>query len=76
MAFFASKVTNLRKKSDSIISIFTKTVNELKTVNAEADSISDVKNAEIAKLQQEVTELDAIKASNEKVISKIETILS
>ena len=76
MAFFASKVTNLRKKSDSIISIFTKTVNELKTVNAEADSISDVKNAEIAKLQQEVTDLDAIKASNEKVISKIETILS
>lgn len=76
MALFSTKVENLRKKSESIVSIFTKTVNDLKAVNTETQAASDVKNAEIVKLQQEVTDLEAIKSSNEKVISKIETILS
>lgn len=76
MALFSTKVESLRKKSESIVSIFTKTVNDLKIVNTETQAASDAKSAEIIKLQQEVTELESIKLSNEKVISKIETILS
>lgn len=76
MAFFSDKITSLRKKSESIVNVFTKTVNELKTVNAEVVVVSDTKTAEIAKLEQEVADLASIKMANEKVISKIETILS
>ena len=69
------KTELLQKKSKNIISVFTRTVEELKVVNQEIDETVKEKQAIMLQLQQESFALDMTKAGNEKIISNIEKIL-
>lgn len=73
--FKSSTVASLQTKSKSIVDVFTKTVTELKSVNSEVDKLSNEKSEQRNKLDQELVELSEVKASNERIVSKIEKIL-
>lgn len=67
-------VSRLQKNSQSIVDVFTKTVNKLNVVNKEIEVNVSKRELEIAKLRDESTRLGHIKANNDKVISKLNSI--
>ena len=80
MGFFTKRsektdVELLEQKSNNIVSVFTRTIAELKSVNEEISESAEQKETLKRQLEQELAKLDYIKVSNEKVISKIERIL-
>lgn len=72
----ASKIAGLQKKSDGILSIFTQTQEDCKTVNGEIKALIDEHNSEIATLQANVTTLTGVHATNQKLHDKIDQFLN
>lgn len=70
------KSAYLKQRSATALSSFHKVMNELKRVS----ELSSAKQAELkeesAKIQTEISELEAINIANSKVITNIEKILS
>lgn len=71
-----STVAGLQKKTTEVLGVFTKTLNSLKELNAQALSESSDRREKAATLLTEATELDALVSDNRKVIDKINNILS
>jgi len=67
-------VAILQAQSDQIVDVFTKTIDDLSTVNKEANELTVEKTAEIQKLETEVEVLQEIQNKNQTVISKIQKI--
>lgn len=74
--FGSSTVTieKLQKNSDKILSVFTKTITDLTTVNQEVDSHIEFRESEIKRINAETENLNNIKVNNQKVIDKINKI--
>lgn len=66
-----SAVKTLQKKSEDILSVFTKTVEELKSVNSSVDKEVSDREVQKAKIENELAELSKTKQKNEAVIYKI-----
>lgn len=71
-----NKVEQLQSKSDNILDVFTKTVNDLSKVNDEAVREASNRRAEAAQLLSEAESLDTVVTKNSKVIGKINSILN
>ena len=71
-----NKVKQLQSKSDNILDVFTKTVNDLSKVNDEAVREASNRRAEAAQLLSEAESLDTVVTKNSKVIGKINSILN
>lgn len=69
-------VKKLQEKSDGIISVFTKTINELKVVNDEVDKELTSREQEKARIENELVLLNTTKAKNTTTINKINSLLS
>ena len=69
-----NSIENLQKQSTDIVSIFTKTVEDLKTVNTHVETQEKQRIEQKAKIDAELAALSTIKVDNEKVISKISKI--
>lgn len=70
-----NKIKGLVNTSNSIISVFTDTVNKLTTVNSVIDTEIDTKKEAIKTLEDDVITLDHLKKSNDHIISKVKQIL-
>lgn len=70
-----NKIKGLINTSNSIISVFTDTVNKLTTVNNVIDTEIDTKKEAIKTLEDDVITLDHLKKSNDHIISKVKQIL-
>ena len=75
MALFSKSVSSLQTKSRDILNVFTRTVEQLKAVNSEAQALSAKKTEERNNLDKEIVELSEVQSSNERIVSKIEKIL-
>lgn len=75
MAIFGTTIEQLQNKSKNTLDIFTKTVNDLLAINAEANIEVDKRNESITRLANERKILNNVISENEKVISKIQNIL-
>lgn len=64
-------IDKLQKRSGKILSVFRETVEGLNTVNAEIDDNISYRDEEIARIESEKVQLNAVKSDNEKVIAKI-----
>lgn len=67
---------NFQKKSDNVVNVFKKTVNDLTQLNAEINKENLKKVEEIAKLEQESEDLLILSVSNTKIIDKINQFLN
>jgi hypothetical protein len=74
-SFLSDEVKSLSNKSSNIVDVFTKTVNKLTTVNEQASKAISRREEEMSKLEGEKVALGAMVASNEKVITKLNSIL-
>lgn len=70
------KVTTLKERSDRVFDIFTKTVQDLSSLNSEIVDEIEEREAQIKILQQEQTSLDVTKLRNDKMISKINSFIN
>ncbi len=75
MALFSKSVSSLQTKSRDILNVFTRTVEQLKAVNSEAQALSAKKTEERNNLDKEIVEMSKVQSSNERIVSKIEKIL-
>jgi len=80
MGFFSSKpkqtdVELLQERSRNVLGVFTKTMEDLKTVNAEIETAKTEKNQLINQLTIETQALETTMAKNSLVIDKIQKIL-
>lgn len=64
-------VQKLQNRSNDVLSVFTKTVNDLKSINTEVDKEVATREEEKARIEEELSALNRTKASNELVVSKI-----
>lgn len=71
-----STVASIQKKSAAIKDIFTKTKDDCIALNQEINTLQTQKYEEIAKLQEEVNQLDTTKKGNEKLVAKIDSFLN
>lgn len=71
-----STVASIQKKSAAIKDIFTKTKDDCIALNQEINTLQTQKFEEIAKLQEEVNQLDTTKKGNEKLVAKIDSFLN
>jgi hypothetical protein len=67
-------VTKIQEQSKSILDVFTKTVNELESINISAEAELLKRDDLIKKAQEEQAVLNATKTKNLTVISKINKI--
>lgn len=70
-------VASLQKQSDQIVDVFTKTIDDLSTVNKEANELTVEKITEIQKLETEVEVLQEIEEKEteiEQLKNKIESL--
>lgn len=73
--FNKNSVQSFKSASDNILSIFTKTVNDLNNVNFKINDNIAIKNIKITKLAEENVALLDIRTSNDKMINKLNEIL-
>jgi hypothetical protein len=73
--FNSSTVESLKKKSQGILDVFSKTVNDLNAVNEKIETEVSNRHAEISRLTSESYELETQKAANAKVATKITEFL-
>lgn len=69
-----TSIDKLRKSSDKITSVFTKTINELTTVNQEIDEHIDARDEEIRRINAEKEQLSCIKEQNTTFLTKLTKI--
>ena len=68
--------SQLREKSVNALATFHQVMEDLKSINAQASAKQVELAAEAAKIDLEIEDLAVVTASNDKVISNIEKILS
>jgi len=66
-----SQVEKLQKKSENVLSVFTKTVNDLKNINDSVEKEVAIREDEKRILEQELSALNEVRAKNNLVVSKI-----
>ena len=71
-----NKIQNLKKSSQAILDVFTKTQEDLQKVNEAILEEKEIRNKKISALVGEVMELDNLQINNHKVITKIEKFLN
>lgn len=71
-----NKIQNLKKSSQAILDVFTKTQEDLQKVNDAILEEKEIRNKKISALVGEVMELDNLQINNHKVITKIEKFLN
>lgn len=71
-----NKIQNLKKSSQAIFDVFTKTQEDLQKVNDAILEEKEIRNKKISVLVGEVMELDNLQINNHKVITKIEKFLN
>jgi len=71
-----NKIQNLKKSSQAILDVFTKTQEDLQRVNNAILEEKEIRNKKISALVGEVMELDNLQINNHKVITKIEKFLN
>lgn len=71
-----SNLDSVIRRSDNIFSIFTKTKEDCENLNNEIAGVVKAKEDEIQGLQSEVNALNAVKAKNTSLASKISTFLN
>jgi hypothetical protein len=64
----------LQKRSKNITNIFSKTMEELRLVNEDIQTLAEEKKAQKAKIQSELNVLSIQEAENNNVISKLSKI--
>lgn len=64
-------VDALKKKSNAILDVFTKTIDELNSVNQEINASVEEKAAEKARLEADMAILSLQASENQRVINKI-----
>ena len=69
------EITALQEKSANIIDVFTKTINDLETVNTEINTACVSRANKIAELAKEQETLIATRTANDKIISKLSLII-
>lgn len=72
--FTVDPVKKVTKKSAKIVDVFTKTVTNLNKANAEIDNHIESHTAEKQRIEDNLTTLNAVKESNNKVINKVNKI--
>ena len=65
----------LRKRSNSVLDVFSQTINSLTQIVTEAKDQADQRQKEIEAATLEKQNLEQLAASNEKVITKIQAII-
>jgi hypothetical protein len=80
MGLFSSKpkqtdVELLQERSKNIVGVFTKTVEDLKAVNAEIETARQEKLGVIKQLEDEVKQITETAAKNSSIVDKIQKIL-
>jgi hypothetical protein len=68
---FGTTIDKLQKNSDKIVSVFTKTIQDLTAVNAEVDTNIATREAEIKRIEEEKANLTSIKDKNSAMITKL-----
>jgi septal ring factor EnvC (AmiA/AmiB activator) len=71
-----NKIQNLKKSSQAILDVFTKTQEDLQKVNDAILEEKEIRNKKITESVGEVMELDNLQINNHKVITKIEKFLN
>jgi t-SNARE complex subunit (syntaxin) len=67
----STTIQKVQRKSAEIVSIFTKTVNDLTTVNGEIETQVQDKEEEKQEIEKDLHTLRTLKEENTKVIGKI-----
>lgn len=75
LLFNPNSIDNLKLESESILDIFTITVNDLKEVNKRTEDQVQKRENVLAETQRQIWDLKTIQDSNTKVIDKINKIL-
>ena len=70
-----TKLANLQQKQANAITIFTKTLNDLASVNSTIDSETDEAATQIKELQMFHDNLAKQRLANEKIMGKIKAII-
>lgn len=70
----AASVESLKKRSNAVVDVFTKTVTELMEINEEIKSAADEKAAEKARIEADLAILGLQESENNRVINKINQI--
>lgn len=71
-----NKIQNLKKSSQAILDVFTKTQEDLQKVNDAILEEKEIRKKKITELVGELMELDNLQINNHKVITKIEKFLN
>ena len=74
--FQKNSVAGLQSKSEKIFNVFTQTVQDLTSVNNDVEQAMNQRQQEIERIQAEHNSLHSIKASNQKMIDKINTFIN
>lgn len=76
MPIFKNQATveNLKKRSNAIVDVFTKTVTDLMEINEEIKSTAEEKAAEKARIEADLAILSLQESENNRVINKINQI--
>ncbi len=75
-SFFKRDLRSLQKESESIVSVFKETVENLKKVNAEVAIQQMEKVKVILALQKEIDTLTALAEANNRIAANVQSILS
>lgn len=70
-----SSLANITKRSEAIFDVFTKTQKDCETLNGEISAVVSSKEEEIKTLQEEVNNLNAVKAKNDNLAKKVSAFL-
>lgn len=76
MVGFGNKTESLVKKNESILDVFTSTINKLEGVNTEADTEESILAVKAAEIESQRHQLRIIKTSNTKLASKLRGFLT
>lgn len=66
---------NLQKRTDNILSVFSKTVDQLSAINQEAHAQIETNKAVITELVNENTSLQTLTEQNNKIANNIKALL-
>lgn len=72
--FKTPSVESLKKRSVAVLDVFTRTIEELSTINEEIKKVSEEKAAEKARIEADLAVLGLQQAENIRVVRKIEKI--
>lgn len=68
-------VDSLKKESENVLSVFRKTVENLKAIKDKALIESEIRTSAAKKLSEEAKQLESLAEDNSKIANKIENLL-